>query len=68
MTQNLNEKRKFWMNRYYWRYLTVRIKKEKDKQANNYILKYKYREKDSKVLMKDKMPQYSKCETLKIIL
>ena len=55
------------MNRCYQRYLTVRIKKEKDKQVNNYILKYEYREKNDKVLIEDKISQYSRCKVLKTI-
>ena len=35
---------------------------------NDCILKYKYREKSNKVLMRNKMPQYSRYEALKIIL
>ena len=56
------------MNEHYQRYLTVEMKRERDKQINNYILKYEYREKDSKVLIKNEMPQYNRCEALKIIL
>ena len=44
------------------------MKKEKDKQANNYILKYEYKEKNDKVLIENKMSQYSRYEVLKIIL
>ena len=41
------------MNRCHWRYLTVKMKKEKDKQANNYILKYKSKERSSNVSDKE---------------
>ena len=56
------------MNRYHQRHLTVEMKRERDRQVNNHILKYKYREKNNKVLMRDEMPQYSRCEALKTIL
>ena len=42
----------------------MRIKREKDEQIKDYILKYKYREKNDKVLMKDKLSQYSRYEIL----